>query len=152
MEVSVHQYFEAGLAPATRKTYSAGIKKYIHFCSLSGITDPLQVSQQILCYFIAYLANNGLSSSTIKTYLASIRYMLIAHDKSPPAWATMPKLKMVLAGIQRVLAFSKQPRPRLPITPLILSQLRSLWLSRAHEYNIIMLWAVCCTCFFAWVS
>ena len=74
--------------------------------------------------------------------------MLIAHDKSPPAWATMPKLKMVLAGIQHVLAFSKQPRPRLPITPLILSQLRSLWLSRAHEYNIIMLWAVCCTCFF----
>lgn len=139
MEVTVCQYFEAGLASSTRKTYGAGIKKYLHFGTLSGITEPLQVSQQTLCYFVAYLANNGLSSSTIKTYLASIRYMLIAQDKAPPTWAAMPKLQMVLAGIQCVLAFSKQPRPRLPITPLILSQIRSLWSQQAHKYNIIML-------------
>ena len=59
----------------------------------------------------------------------------------------MPKLKLLVAGIQRVLAFSTQQHPCLPITPLMLRQICDLWSLRAHKYSSIMLWAVCCTFF-----
>ena len=36
----------------------------------------------------------------------------------------------------------------LPITPSILRQLRALWSRRAHDYDVILSWAACCTAFF----
>ena len=40
------------------------------------------------------------------------------------------------------------PSQKLPITPAILRKLRALWTPHLLEYHYIMLWAVCCTCFF----
>ena len=39
-------------------------------------------------------------------------------------------------------------RQRLPIIPSILRQIRALWSTRAPEFDIVMLWAACCTAFF----
>ena len=39
-------------------------------------------------------------------------------------------------------------RPRLPITPDILRQIRSQWASSASNFDTIMLWAAAVTCFF----
>ena len=44
-----------------------------------------------------------------------------------------------------------QPRPRLPITPVILGKLRVAWEKTRHDYNSIMLWAACTTCFFVFL-
>ena len=76
-----------------------------------------------------------MSSQTIKTYLATIRHMCIAHDRAPPALVSMPRLKPMIAGFQHILTFSKSQKPRLPVTPLILWLLLSHWSAPPHEYN-----------------
>ena len=108
----------------------------------------MDVTQSTLCYYATHLANKGLAWSSIKTYLAAVRFLLISKDRIPPTASETGRLQLVLAGIQRVQALSKHPRLRLPITPPILHQLNSLWSQKATSYESIILWATCCVCFF----
>ena len=147
MEEDVQRYFEHGLADSTKKTYQAGKKKFIQFCHLYAITNPLPVSQSLLCCYISYLAKSGLAYSTIKTYLSAIRHLQISAGLPAPEVTSMPKLSLVERGIRR-LKSSEPGRTRLPITPGILRQLRALWSCRASEVDYIMIWAACCTAFF----
>ena len=69
-----------------------------------------------------------------------------------PQISTMPKLEHVLRGIKK--EHSKQAnitKPRLPMTPNILLKLRSVWEEEASNFNHIMLWAACCTCYFGFL-
>ena len=72
--------FENGLVPSTRRTYQAGINKFVKFCGLYNISNPLPVSQSLLRSYISHLANSGVAYGTIKTYLAVIRYLQISQD------------------------------------------------------------------------
>ena len=54
-------YFREGLAASTRKTYEAGRKKFIQFCTELNISNPLPVNQQTLCYYVAYTLLNAIS-------------------------------------------------------------------------------------------
>ena len=148
MEGDVQRYFEHGLAESTKKTYQAGINKFVNFCAMYNLSNPLPVSQSVLCLFITYLANLGLAYGTIKTYLAAIRYLHISRDLPEPRSIPMPKLSLVERGIRRMKSSELSGRQRLPITPSILRQIRALWSTRAHEFDIVMLWAACCTAFF----
>lgn len=147
MEIAVQQYFEAGLAPATRRTYQSGINSFIQFCTHIS-ANPLAISQSTLCSYVAYLARRGMAYQTIKTYVAAVRHLQIAHERPVCLPASMPKLRLVMAGVQRTQAFSRQQKPRLPITTQILREIRALWWSKADDYDTIMLWAACCLCFF----
>ena len=77
LEKDVQRYFENGLAAATRRTYQAGINKFIKFCNSYNVSSPLPVSVSVLYSYISHLANSGLSYSTIKTYLTSLIYTLV---------------------------------------------------------------------------
>ena len=143
----VQRYFENGLAPSTRKTYQAGINKFVKFCTLYNIINPLPVSQSLLCSYISHLANSGLAFGTIKTYLAAIRYLQISQDLPEPRADPMPKLSLVQRGIKRS-RLQSAGKPRLPITPAILRQLKALWAGQTIEFDTVMLWAACCTAFF----
>ena len=44
LEMDVQWYFEHGLVAATKRTYQAGINKFISFCHIYNITNPLPVS------------------------------------------------------------------------------------------------------------
>ena len=109
------------------------------------------MSESILCYFASYLATQQLTPQTIKTYLAGIRHMQITLGlPEPRAFSSLPRLKLVQAGIQRVHG-QRSPSPvriRLPITPSILRKIHSYWLPRASDPDIIMLWAAATLCFF----
>ena len=119
------------------------------FCAKFGVSNPFPISQALLCYYVAYLANNGLAYQTIKTYLAAIRHVQIAQGlPEPKQYASMPKLKVVEKGVRKIRALDKPSRPRLPITPAILRQIRALWSPKSRDFTHIMLWAVACTCFF----
>lgn len=113
-----------------------------------SISNPLPVSQSVLCLFISHLANLGLAYSTIKTYLSAVRYLHILNGLPEPRANPMPKLNLVERGIRRAKATEEPRRLRLPITPLILRQLKSLWSSRAEDFDTVMIWAACCTAFF----
>ena len=149
LERDVQYHFESCLATSTQKTYRSGISKFNQFCIMYNIADPLPVSQSLLCSYVVYLARSGLCCSTIRTYLSAIRYLQISRDLPEPRTELMPKLKMIETGVRKVQAAQQLVRrPRLPITPTILKQIKALWTPRASELDIIMLWAACCLCFF----
>ena len=49
LESDVQKYFELRLADNTKKAYQAGINKFSQFCMLYSISNPLPVSQSVLC-------------------------------------------------------------------------------------------------------
>ena len=106
-----------------------------------------------MCYFASYLATTHLSPQTIKTYLAGIRHTQIRLGlPEPREFSSLPRLKLVQAGISRVHALAppsqRKTRIRLPITPAILHSVHQLWSPRAADHDIVMLWAAASLCFF----
>lgn len=90
---------------------------------------PLPVNEQLLCQFTVFLVQQGLSSQTVKTYLAAIRNLQISLG-FPDPWDTssLPRLKLVLMGIRRLQSRSRAnvARIRLLITFSILSGIKKV--------------------------
>ena len=65
----------------------------------------------------------------------------------------MPVLEYVLRGIKGEQARSGSAgcQTRLPITPTILRKMRKVWSKDPKNFDHIMLWAACCTCFFGFL-
>ena len=96
LEASAHRYFQAGLAPSTQSTYNAALKKFHAFCILYNIAAPFPVTERLLCYFIAYLADQGLSPQTGRVYLAALCGMQISLGlPDPREQSSLPILKRV---------------------------------------------------------
>ena len=104
----------------------------------------------MLVYFVAWLFREGLSSGTIKSYLAAVRHSQIALGLGDPHAGDMPQLEYVSKGAKKMTA-SRSARPRLPITPGILRQLRQFWQARPNRHDALMLWAAACMCFFGFL-
>ena len=68
----------------------------------------------------------------------------------PREFSSLPRLRLIQAGIKRVHSerATVSDRVRLPITPAILCQLRDYWDTKAADQDIIMLWAASVLCFF----
>ena len=67
----------------------------------------------------------------------------------PREFSSMPRLRLVQAGIQRVHSTSpEKAKIRLPITPAILHRIKEHWTPYNDDSDIIMLWAAATTCFF----
>lgn len=49
------------------------MKKLGNFCESYHINNPFPITEFLLCSFAAYLADNRLAPSTIKSYLAAIQ-------------------------------------------------------------------------------
>ncbi len=104
------------------------------------------------CYSVTsqytmYLASSGLSPGSIKTYLAAVRHLQIASGLPEPRHSeSMAKLCLVETRAKK--EYSKPSRPWRPITPVILRGIREIWSPNATEFDVIMLWAAVCVCFF----
>ena len=86
-------------------------------------------------------------------YLSAIRHMQIeAALPDPFKGAPMARLEYVTRGIKKHEAEMKVgQRPRLPITPPLLLQMRAVWEPTGDSHNTKMLWAASCLCFFAFL-
>ena len=85
--------------------------------------SPIPPSKHTILLFISQLGLDGLSLSTMKSYMSAIRNLLINAGFSSYQLYT-PKVELVL----RCIKFSKGPlaQPHLPITPSILLQLKQV--------------------------
>ena len=54
---SVRSYFQRGLATSTQLAYKAGLRKFYTFYTKYTISTPFPVTEQLLCYFSAYMAD-----------------------------------------------------------------------------------------------
>ena len=100
---SVQQYFQAGLVPSTQKSYQATMCRFYKFCTMYSINTPFPLSEQLLCSYAAFLADQGLASYTIKSYLSALRNLQLTLGlPDPREKSSMPILKRVQAGIRRI--------------------------------------------------
>ena len=114
--------------------------------------NVLPVTQEILCGYVSYLGERGLKHSTIKNYLSSLRYLQICYGFPSPFESAMPKLELVMRGIKRAQGkLGLTPRRKLPITPIILRQVRAVWSRSGQDFEETMLWAAAVTCFFGFL-
>ena len=60
----------------------------------------------------------------------------------PREFSSLPRLRLVQMGI------STHTLNSLPMTPMILLRIKILWSIKAADYDVIMLWAAVCLCFF----
>lgn len=138
----------AGLASSTKKVYATGCKRYIEFCTFTQLL-PFPTSEYNLQLFVGSLHQEGLTHGTIKSYLAAIRFEQIAQNLGNPNIHLMPRLEYVLKGIKR--STGTRTRPRLPITPDILCNIRPIWQNLPSKHNGHMLWAASSLCFFGFL-
>ena len=80
---AVQRLLQAGLAPATHRSYFARKKKYLLFCIQSG-TTRLPVTEDGLLHVIAFVASQGLRHTTIKGYLSAIRHLQVCSGSGDP--------------------------------------------------------------------
>ena len=149
MDSTVQYFCEQGIASATRKTYQSALRRFAGFCSSYNVLTPFPVSESLLCYYASYLATDKLSPQTIKVYLAAIRHMQITIGlPEPREFLSLPRLRLVQAGIQRTHATQASTKVRLPITPSILRSLKEHWSPQRTDEDILMIWAAATLCFF----
>ena len=124
LEGLVQFYFSKGLASSTQRTYRAGQNRFLKFCQENNVSTPLPLSEDLLCSFVAVLADQGLRHRSVKVYLSALRFMQIqAGLKDPFAHVAWPRLDYVVKGIKKVEAEKGvATRTRLPITPSILQR------------------------------
>jgi len=80
---SMQQHRLLGISPATTKAYTAGVCKYIIFCSEASL-QLTPVSEDTLMLFTTYLAEQNLSYPTIRVYLSAVRYNCTTTRESLP--------------------------------------------------------------------
>ena len=80
---TVQELFSAGLAQSTVKSYRSCFNRYAKFCMDRGMT-PFPVVEKIVCCFVASLYLEGLAGSSVKPYLAAIRFSQIAMGLGDP--------------------------------------------------------------------
>ena len=117
--------------------YQAGINYLLSFVSCTvSVLNCKCLSHYYVHKIILHLAISWLAHVTVKTYLAAIRYLQISQDLPEPRADSMPKLSLVLRGIQRSKTGSAG-KPRLPTSPTILRQLKALWAEQAMDFDTI---------------
>ena len=105
-----------------------------------------------LLSFSAYLAKQNITHSTIKVYIFAIRNLHVASGQHLHFTNQLtPRLEQVLRGIKREQSCKLPTKLRLPITTQIMQQIKVFLLKSPHDYNSILMWAVCCTAFFGFL-
>ena len=148
---SLQSYYLQGLAKSTQRTYTSAKSRFMAFCT-QACTSPLPLSESVLCFYVSHLADEGLAHTTIKSYLSACRHLHISHGYSEPCIGDMPRLAQVMKGIKASQAKQgRRVKPRLPITPSILTQIKSFLNKKPEDFDNIMAWAAYTTCFFGFL-
>ena len=151
LDPALYYYCSQRIAQTTARTYSVGLRRFENFCARFDIAHPFPVAEQLLCYFVTALANEGLLPATIRTYLAAIRNFQIARGWSVPGGgAGLPRLWLIQNGVARARVHQALPsaRARRPVTLDILRQMNGLLAPRATTHDRAMICALMLTCFF----
>ena len=146
---TVRRYFQAGLAPATQKSYQAAMRRFEAFCTHFNVTTPFPLTEHLMCCYASFLADEGLAPQTIKSYLSALRNMQLSLGfPDPREQSSLPMLKRIQAGIARCRLLRDPPsRIRLPITAHILRKIGQGWRESLCTERAV-LWAVACSAFF----
>ena len=125
--------------------------RFHNFCNTYNVTSPFPLTEQLLCMYASYLADQQLTPQTIKSYLSAPRSWQISLGLPDPRDKSfLPMLKRVQAGISRLrLMKGSQAWIRLPITSHLLRQIKQALDRSAHPAKLVI-WAVVSRAFFGY--
>ena len=125
------------------------MKKFTTFCAKYQVPDPFPVTEYTLCCFAAFMAEDGLSPQSIKSYLSAVRNTQLSLGlPDPREQSALPVLKRVQRGISRArLGRHQSARVRLPVTARVLGQVKRELEASGHPEGPL-LWAISCVAFF----
>ena len=130
------------LEASTQRSYASYRKAYLEFCRLAGY-KPVPVSSQVVCEYVAYLAE-CLAFSSILKYLGIIRVLHEENGLANPEILQDFGVKLVLLAVKKQLG-SAVKRCQ-PVDPELLLRMRSrLELSDSGDKVI---WSIILTGFF----
>ena len=116
--------FRSGLAPSTSQTYNSAKCRFLSFCDKANLS-PLPLTENLLCRFVGYLADDGLAPSPIKSYLSAVRHLQLAMHMDYPDIGNMGRLEQVLKGVKRqFVKKNSMKKQRLPMTPNLLLEMK----------------------------
>ena len=79
------------------------MNNFYSMCTSFAITNPFPVFEQTLCRFAAFLADEGMASQMIATYLSALQNTQISMGLLDPRdHSSFPVLRRVQAGRNRV--------------------------------------------------
>ena len=148
-QASADEFFAKGLAKSTQKSYQSGVRRYRSFCVSSG-RSVFPVAEDTLSAFVASLAKEAVSHTSLRVYLSALRHHQIGNGQGDPGIAQMARLEYVMKGIKRDGALSAS-KERRPITPVLLKKLVTVFERRQDLRNAKMLWGAACLAFFAFL-
>ncbi len=151
------QLCRLSVAPSTHAAYQSGLRKWKKFLFDHNYTWDMDVlpviSSEVIIEFTTYChAVLSLGYSTIKLYLAGIRFHYISSGQPNPLSSvyTTDRLQMVLRGIKRQQGGGN--RTRLPITFDILVQISNQLANKCFSPVLsVMMKAVCTLAFFGFL-
>ncbi len=144
----MEELFQNGIAPATKRLYGTGVRRYRRFCEAYN-RRSLPARERSMCLFVAHLTREGLLHGTVKSYLSTVRNWQVEAGLGDPKMGDMPRLTQTLKGLQRLRAKQGSVRRlRKPMTLDILEVLRRSWSKVPGGGDARMLWAAATLCFF----
>lgn len=149
LQTALQGYYQKGLAKSTHKSYQAGQKRYLMFCS-EVKRSAVPTTEETLLLFVTHLAQHELTHATIKVYLSAVRNLHVTAGLHNEFSAHLTsRLEMVLRGIKDKSLTA--PRTRLPITVEIMAKIKETFSLRPSDYDNIMMWAACALAFFGFL-
>ena len=153
MHLAVHLERTAnfGLAKKTWSSYRTGQKMLLKCQQETGISMEVPLVEENILVFVAWLIEKNLSSSTIDTYLGSLRlkYLQEGLDPSP---IRSELIKQIIRGRKNEtlsVNTAGECSFRLPVTPTVLKLLKMYIKKQSFDKpKKLMLWAICTICFF----
>jgi integrase/recombinase XerD len=118
-----HLSVEKGSSPRTNEAYLRDVTRFATFCLTKGATSPASASAKILREFVYHLKDLGLSPSSIRRNVSSVRsyfrFMLeegeLVRDPSerleaPKRWRTLPEV-LTVEETEKLLAAPSLDEP-----------------------------------------
>lgn len=95
----IRELIDASTAPETRRVYSCQIRKFLAWCSSMNIESSFPMSPETLAAYIAYLAENNMSCSTLEQTLAAINALHKANNFASPTDTLI--IRKIVKGYKR---------------------------------------------------
>ena len=156
---AMFKLLDSSISANTKTAYRSGLFNFVRFMTMYGLCNNVNelpvVSEPILLYYVAYCFKSlHLKYSTIKLYLAAIRWEYVARGYKNPLVDDMgqPLLQLqgVLKGVRKLQGHTVSPR--LPITMDILHKMcYSLRRGMFGSYVDLLMETVCTVAFFGFL-
>lgn len=137
------------LTRSTWSSYTTAEKMLQTCCTDTERTLSYPLEQDDILFFIGWLNNRGLSSSTISCYISALRQVHLSKGVQPPLLCT-DLVNQILAGKKHIDNTERKIGPvRIPVTPTLLRILK-LQISldpTICQHDRVLLWFVCSLAF-----